>query len=144
MGSGGWEGTFEHCLGASSLPIGRAGEWTTLPLFKTCSSFELVSPPGNNRCPFRAHLYKFPEFVTLKIPPFHPRRIGRTGRAGKSGRAITFLTQEDSALFYELKQVLINSPVSHCPPELSNHPEAQNKPGTVMQKKRRDEKILIQ
>ena len=73
----------------------------------------------------------------------YTHRIGRTGRAGKSGKAITFLTQEDSALFYDLKQMLVSSPVSHCPPELSNHPDAQNKPGTVVQKKRKDEKIFV-
>ncbi len=32
-------------------------------------------------------------------------RIGRTGRAGKSGKAISFVTQEDSALFYDLKVI---------------------------------------
>ena len=73
----------------------------------------------------------------------YTHRIGRTGRAGKSGTAITFLTQENSDLFYELKQMLLSSPVSHCPPELSNHPDAQNKPGTVTQKKRKDEKIFV-
>merc|ERR1712218_528377 len=72
----------------------------------------------------------------------YTHRIGRTGRAGKSGKAITFLTQDDSHLFYELKQMLVSSPVSNCPPELSNHPEAQNKPGAVMQKKRKDEKLF--
>ena len=30
-----------------------------------------------------------------------------------------------------------------CPPELANHPDAQNKPGTVVQKKRKDEKIFV-
>merc|ERR1711994_534699 len=73
----------------------------------------------------------------------YTHRIGRTGRAGKSGKAVTFLTQESSFLFYDLKQMLLSSPVSHCPPELSNHPEAQNKPGAVMQKKRKDEKIFV-
>merc|ERR1712062_907107 len=73
----------------------------------------------------------------------YTHRIGRTGRAGKSGKAITFLTQENGELFYDLKQMLLSSPVSHCPPELSNHPEAQNKPGTVTQKKRKDEKIFV-
>ena len=73
----------------------------------------------------------------------YTHRIGRTGRAGKSGKAVTFVTQEDSFLFYDLKQMLLSSPVSHCPPELSNHPEAQNKPGAVMQKKRKDEKIFV-
>lgn len=35
----------------------------------------------------------------------YTHRIGRTGRAGKSGIAVTFLTKDDSALFYGLKQV---------------------------------------
>ena len=30
-------------------------------------------------------------------------RIGRTGRAGKSGKSVTFLTSDDSHLFYDLK-----------------------------------------
>ena len=65
----------------------------------------------------------------------YTHRIGRTGRAGKAGKAITFLTKEDSAVFYELKEVLLESPVSQCPPELLNHPDAQNKPGTVVTKR---------
>ena len=73
----------------------------------------------------------------------YTHRIGRTGRAGKSGTAVSFITQENSELFYDLKQMLVSSPVSNCPPELSNHPDAQNKPGTVVQKKRKDEKIFV-
>jgi len=73
----------------------------------------------------------------------YTHRIGRTGRAGKSGKAITFLTNDDSALFYDLKMMLQSSPVSDCPSALSQHPEAQNKPGSVQQKKRRDEKIFV-
>merc|ERR1712038_1598111 len=73
----------------------------------------------------------------------YTHRIGRTGRAGKSGVAVSFITKDNSELFYDLKQMLVSSPVSHCPPELSNHPEAQNKPGTVVQKKRKDEKIFV-
>lgn len=81
------------------------------------------------------------------IPPCHAfpdyiHRIGRTGRAGKSGVAITFLTKEDSAVFYELKQAILESPVSSCPPELANHPDAQHKPGTILTKKRREETIF--
>nr|KAF6300621.1 hypothetical protein mMyoMyo1_009094 [Myotis myotis] len=60
---------------------------------------------------------------------------------GKSGVAITFLTKEDSAVFYELKQAILGSPVSSCPPELANHPDAQHKPGTILTKKRREETI---
>lgn len=65
----------------------------------------------------------------------YTHRIGRTGRAGKHGVAITFLTKEDSHLFYDMKQCILNSPVSTCPPELANHPDAQHKPGTVVTKK---------
>jgi len=68
----------------------------------------------------------------------YTHRIGRTGRAGKSGKAITFLTTEHSELFYDLKEMLIASPISHCPPELSNHPESNVKPGTISQKPKRD------
>lgn len=72
----------------------------------------------------------------------YTHRIGRTGRAGKTGIAVSFVTKDDSALFYDLKQCVLNSPVSSCPPELMNHPEAQHKPGTVVTKKRREEKIF--
>merc|ERR1712071_730543 len=66
----------------------------------------------------------------------YTHRIGRTGRAGKHGTAISFCTKDDSPLFYDLKQLLLTSPVSTCPPELTNHPDAQHKPGTVVQRKR--------
>ena len=48
----------------------------------------------------------------------YTHRIGRTGRAGKSGTAITFLTKEDSQLFYDLKMAVMESPQSECPHEL--------------------------
>lgn len=73
----------------------------------------------------------------------YTHRIGRTGRAGKSGVAVTFLTKEDNALFYDLKQCVLESPVSTLPSELDKHPDAQNKPGTVVQKKRKDETIFV-
>ncbi|GAB6030482.1 DEAD (Asp-Glu-Ala-Asp) box polypeptide 23 [Chamberlinius hualienensis] len=72
----------------------------------------------------------------------YTHRIGRTGRAGKTGVAISFITKDDSILFYDLKQCIMESPVSTCPPELANHPDAQHKPGTVVTKKRREEKIF--
>uniref|UniRef100_A0A914D9D1 Probable ATP-dependent RNA helicase DDX23 n=1 Tax=Acrobeloides nanus TaxID=290746 RepID=A0A914D9D1_9BILA len=71
----------------------------------------------------------------------YTHRIGRTGRAGKHGKAISFLTPEDKDVFFDLKQCLIESPVSVCPPELANHPDAQQKPGTVSTK-RRDEVVF--
>lgn len=73
----------------------------------------------------------------------YTHRIGRTGRAGKHGVAISFCTKDDSHLFYDLKQLLLSSPISTLPPELANHPDAQNKPGTIVQKKRKDETLYV-
>ena len=73
----------------------------------------------------------------------YTHRIGRTGRAGKTGVAISFLTKDDSILFYDLKQVILASPVSVCPPEILNHPDAQSKPGTVVVSKKRREETLF-
>ena len=65
----------------------------------------------------------------------YTHRIGRTGRAGKAGKAITFLTKEDAAVFHELKELILESPVSQCPPELLNHPDAQHKPGSLLSRR---------
>ena len=46
--------------------------------------------------------------------------------------SLTFLTKEDSSVFYDLKQAMLESPASTCPPELTNHPDAQHKPGTIL------------
>ncbi|CCD65989.1 putative ATP-dependent RNA helicase DDX23 [Caenorhabditis elegans] len=73
----------------------------------------------------------------------YTHRIGRTGRAGKHGKAITFLTPDDTAVYFDLKQVLVESPVSSCPPELANHPDAQSKPGVFTSKKRQDETLFL-
>nr|CAD7409318.1 unnamed protein product [Timema cristinae] len=72
----------------------------------------------------------------------YTHRIGRTGRAGKNGIAVSFCTKDDSEIFYDLKHLILSSPVSTCPPELLNHADAQHKPGTVVTKKRREEKIF--
>lgn len=60
----------------------------------------------------------------------YTHRIGRTGRAGKNGIAVSFLTKDDSALFYDLKQLIMSSPISSCPPELmvNNFYNKKNKP----------------
>jgi len=72
----------------------------------------------------------------------YTHRIGRTGRAGKTGKSITFLTQSDAAVFYDLKLALQESPVSTCPTELERHPNSQHKPGTILTKKRREEVVF--
>lgn len=73
----------------------------------------------------------------------YTHRIGRTGRAGKTGKAITFLTSEDKDVYFDLKKVLLESPVSSCPAELMNHPDAQEKPGQFIMKRKRDETVFL-
>ncbi|KAJ6136569.1 Pre-mRNA-splicing ATP-dependent RNA helicase prp28 [Penicillium capsulatum] len=68
----------------------------------------------------------------------YTHRIGRTGRAGKSGVAITFLGSEDSDVMYDIKQMLIKSPISRVPEELRKHEAAQSKPNRGQGKKIED------
>ena len=60
----------------------------------------------------------------------YTHRIGRTGRAGKTGVAITFLTLQDTDVFYELKQMLQSTPGAKVPPELARHEASRIKPPT--------------
>ncbi|CRG97964.1 ATP-dependent RNA helicase DDX23, putative [Plasmodium gallinaceum] len=62
----------------------------------------------------------------------YTHRIGRTGRAGMKGLAISFLTEHDTHLFYDLKQFMLSSN-NLVPLELSNHPASKVKPGTIVQ-----------
>ncbi|RZC68773.1 hypothetical protein C5167_031964 [Papaver somniferum] len=69
--------------------------------------------------------YDMPEKIDM-----YTHRIGRTGRAGNTGVATTFLTLQDSGVFDELRQALIQSN-SRVPPELARHKEASKfKPGS--------------
>ncbi|KAI7897581.1 P-loop containing nucleoside triphosphate hydrolase protein [Cokeromyces recurvatus] len=71
----------------------------------------------------------------------YTHRIGRTGRAGKFGVAITFLSNKDSEVMYDLKQMLAKSNLSKVPHELAIHPDAQTKPGTIKTKKKHEETL---
>ncbi|THH14348.1 hypothetical protein EW146_g5978 [Bondarzewia mesenterica] len=79
-------------------------------------------------------------------------RIGRTGRAGKQGVSITFLTNDDDEVMYDLRQgkdrivhaswlspaliQISKSPVSKVSPELARHEAAQHKVSREMKRKR--------
>ncbi|KAI7867246.1 P-loop containing nucleoside triphosphate hydrolase protein [Spinellus fusiger] len=65
----------------------------------------------------------------------YTHRIGRTGRAGNTGVALTFLSNADTEVMYDLKQMISKSPLSKVPPELANHEAAQTKGGVVRKKK---------
>ena len=72
----------------------------------------------------------------------YTHRIGRTGRAGKTGVATTFLTLSDSDVFYDLKQMLIQSN-SSVPNELARHEASKFKPGSVPDRPpRRDDYVF--
>jgi len=68
-------------------------------------------------------------------------RIGRTGRAGKQGTSITFLSNDDDEVMYDLKQEISKSPVSKVPPELAKHEAAQHKVSKEMKRKRDAEDV---
>ncbi|KIK99291.1 hypothetical protein PAXRUDRAFT_30608 [Paxillus rubicundulus Ve08.2h10] len=68
-------------------------------------------------------------------------RIGRTGRAGKLGTAITFLSNDDDEVMYDLKQEISKSPVSKVSPELAKHEAAQHKVSKEMKRKRDAEDV---
>jgi ATP-dependent RNA helicase DDX23/PRP28 len=56
-------------------------------------------------------------------------RIGRTARAGKSGIAITFVTESDAEVMYDLKTYL-ESTDAVIPMEIAKHQAAQAAVGT--------------
>lgn len=56
-------------------------------------------------------------------------RIGRTGRAGKNGIAISFVTDDDKDIMYDLKQYLISTD-AEIPSEILKHPSAKAAYGT--------------
>jgi ATP-dependent RNA helicase DDX23/PRP28 len=57
----------------------------------------------------------------------YTHRIGRTGRAGKKGVATTLLTKNDQAIFYDLRNYLMESR-QKVPEALNEHPAAYIKP----------------
>lgn len=56
----------------------------------------------------------------------YTHRIGRTGRAGSTGRAVSYLTNSDTHIMYDLRQMLLETK-QPVPPELDQH-EAARKP----------------
>ena len=67
----------------------------------------------------------------------YSHRIGRTGRAGRSGVAITYLTEGDTEVMYDLKNYL-ESTESQVPHQLAHHDSAKAPAGT-----RRDDGKLV-
>ncbi|ESQ38661.1 hypothetical protein EUTSA_v10029441mg [Eutrema salsugineum] len=75
-----------------------------------------------------AHVINYDMPKDIKM---YTHRIGRTGRAGKSGVATSFLTRNDTSIFYDLKQKLVQSN-SVVPPELARHEASRFKPRRVL------------
>lgn len=73
--------------------------------------------------------------INFDLPPpprgiqAYTHRIGRTGRAGRSGLAISYLTEADTDIMYDLKSYLEDTGAD-VPPQLSAHASAQAPVGT--------------
>lgn len=74
-----------------------------------------------------AHVINYDMPTSIEM---YTHRIGRTGRAGKTGVATTFLTLNDADVFYDLKQMLVQSK-AHVPLELARHQASKCKLGTI-------------
>lgn len=67
----------------------------------------------------------------------YTHRIGRTGRAGQRGIAVSLITPQDTAIMYDLKQML-EAAKQPVPSELARHPDARHKPTQAGGKRRKD------
>uniref|UniRef100_A0A7S1H9J5 RNA helicase n=2 Tax=Hemiselmis andersenii TaxID=464988 RepID=A0A7S1H9J5_HEMAN len=65
----------------------------------------------------------------------YTHRIGRTGRAGKTGVATSFLTPEDTHIYYDLKNKLQESD-QPVPREILSNPASTTAPGDVTKAKK--------
>jgi ATP-dependent RNA helicase DDX23/PRP28 len=68
----------------------------------------------------------------------YTHRIGRTGRAGTSGVAVTYISEADSQIFYDLKKFLDSSPKAIYPQELRGHAASRIKPGSLVDRHGKD------
>ena len=67
----------------------------------------------------------------------YTHRIGRTGRAGRKGAAMTFLTNSNTEVFFDLKTMLEETKAI-VPPELARHEASKIKPGGFETTSRKD------
>ncbi len=65
----------------------------------------------------------------------YTHRIGRTGRGGNRGVAVSYVTEADSEMFYDLKNLLTEAKAA-IPPQLANHEAAKTDPRDPVQKGR--------
>eukprot|EP01133_Synstelium_polycarpum_P018671 gene18671-22337_t len=72
----------------------------------------------------------------------YTHRIGRTGRAGMEGLASSLLTEKDTEIMYDLKNML-QTTHNIVPNELAKHPSSQIKPGTIPDRQKRSETIIF-
>jgi ATP-dependent RNA helicase DDX23/PRP28 len=116
----------------SVLHSGKSQEQREISLenFKSGSSDILVATDVAGRgldIKGVTHVINYDMPKTLEI---YMHRIGRTGRAGLEGKSTSFLTNEDTDIMYDLKQMLIQNDYT-VPAELSRHEAAQVRPGTA-------------
>ncbi|EZG82237.1 RNA helicase [Gregarina niphandrodes] len=72
----------------------------------------------------------------------YTHRIGRTGRAGKEGKAVSFLTEDDARIFYDLKNQLLATD-NAVPKTLNDHPQSNVKPNPESNQQHTQRKLLL-
>ena len=65
-----------------------------------------------------------------KTIEFYTHRIGRTGRAGARGVAVSYLSNDDVDIMFDLTKLLQNCK-QHVPKELLDHEGSKGKPGSI-------------
>ena len=125
-----WRHLSEAGINCDTMHSGKAQEarQATLDSFKAGETHVLIGTDVVGRGIDIPDVVQVINYDTPKNIEDYTHRIGRTGRAGKAGLATTLLTMEDSHIFYDLKQLLMNAK-QVVSGEWVSHPAANTKQG---------------
>ncbi|EGG17037.1 putative RNA helicase [Cavenderia fasciculata] len=131
-------------LSSTSLHSGRSQEQREMALegFKKRKYGVLIATDVASR---GIHVEGVTHVINYDMPnniEDYTHRIGRTGRAGMEGLASSLITDKDTEIMYNLKNMLTNTN-NIVPNELIKHPASQIKPGSVPDRQKRSETVIF-